>query len=139
MDYNKKIKIITFVMTIIIIIVFIKMFVVHSVPTQVITPSIPAPVPQPPRPQPPVPVPQPPVPQPPVPQPPVPIISPSNPYPLFTPNITPTNICSTPDSNWYGPLQEISSNSSCTCNSNEEKLSKILNGTRYYKCQLNNQ
>jgi hypothetical protein len=49
------------------------------------------------------------------------------------------NICSTNDAIWYGPLQDISSDSNCICRPNELRLSKILNGTTYYKCQLDNQ
>ena len=102
------------------------------------------PQPKPPQPKPPQPnPPQPNPPQPNPPQPPQP--NPPQPFPLFTPTNTPSNnitstLCSpTPDTTWYGPLDDLSTNPKCTCRSNEMRLSKTMNGTIYYKCQLNNQ
>jgi len=106
-----------------------------------------------PAPKPPVPiqpVPIPPIPKPPTPTPPIPtppIPTPPKPYtPTSTPNIpiflSPAQTrksCSDNNTSWYGPLQDISSDSTCICDPNEKKLSKILNGVTYYKCQLDNQ
>jgi len=47
--------------------------------------------------------------------------------------------CSSNTAVWVGPLQNLSSDSNCICDSNEIRLSKIINGVVYYKCQLNNQ
>jgi len=63
-----------------------------------------------------------------------------NPFPLFTPTNTPElMLCSpTPDTNWYGPLDDLSTNLKCNCRENEIKVSRIMNGIIYYKCKLNN-
>jgi hypothetical protein len=48
-------------------------------------------------------------------------------------------LCSpTPDTNWYGPLDDLSTNLKCNCRENEIKVSRIMNGIIYYKCKLNN-
>jgi outer membrane biosynthesis protein TonB len=167
MDYFKKVEIITAVMLVVIIIVLVafaikyKIFINNSNDQDYIAP----PQPNPPQPKPPQPKPTPPQPKPnpppsqpkpnPPPSQPKPNPPPSqpkppqpnppqpNPFPLFTPTNTPSipsTLCSpTPDTNWYGPLDDLSTNPKCTCRSNEMRLSKTMNGAIYYKCQLNNQ
>ena len=114
-------------------------------PPQPPTPPPPTPPPPtPPPPTPPPPTPPPPTPPPPTPPPPPPTPPPSppqpNPFPLFTPTNTPElMLCSpTPDTNWYGPLDDLSTNLKCNCRENEIKVSRIMNGIIYYKCKLNN-
>lgn len=48
-----------------------------------------------------------------------------------TPSLS--NICSTPNRLWYGPVQNLSIDSKCVC-PNLVKLSKRLSGITYYKC-----
>ena len=59
------------------------------------------------------------------------------PSPDMSPSIT--NLCSLNNALWYCPLQDVSSDPTCQCNSNEKRLNKKMNGIIYYKCQLNNQ
>jgi len=166
MDYFKKVEIITAVMLVVIIIVVVaflikyKILINNSNDQDYITPPQPKPTPKPPQPKPkpkppqPKPTPSQPKPNPPPsqpkpnpppsqPKPPQPNPPQPNPFPLFTPTNTPSipsTLCSpTPDTNWYGPLDDLSTNPKCTCRSNEMRLSKTMNGAIYYKCQLNNQ
>ena len=149
MDNFEKVELITAVMLILIITILIalaikyKILVNNSNDQDYVAPSQP-PQPNPPRPNPPRPNPPPSQPKPPQPNPPQVTPSQPNPFPLFTPANTPSNnivskLCSpTPDTNWYGPLDDLSTDPQCVCRSNEKILSRTMNGSIYYKCELNN-
>ena len=59
--------------------------------------------------------------------------------PIFQTPTETRKSCSDNDTNWYGPLQDISTDPNCYCDPNERKLNKSMNGITYYKCQLDNQ
>lgn len=44
-----------------------------------------------------------------------------------------SNICSLTSAIWYGPVQNLSTDSTCSC-PNLVKLSKNMSGIIYYKC-----
>ena len=46
-----------------------------------------------------------------------------------------TNICSLTSAIWYGPVQNLSTDSKCSC-PNLVKLSKSMSGITYYKCTV---
>ena len=47
------------------------------------------------------------------------------------------NECSSNQAAWYGPLQDLSIDPKCICESNQTRSSKTMNGITYYKCELN--
>jgi hypothetical protein len=52
---------------------------------------------------------------------------------IETPSPSSSNICSMPNTLWYGPVQNLSIDSKCVC-PNLIKSSKRLSGITYYKC-----
>ena len=51
----------------------------------------------------------------------------------ITPTASSSNICSVPNTIWYGPVQNLSIDSKCVC-PDLIKSSKRLSGITYYKC-----
>ena len=46
------------------------------------------------------------------------------------------NTCSISNAIWYGPVQNLSTDSTCSC-PNLIKVSRKLSGITYYKCEIN--